>query len=716
MTIKNSHFNVLIGLNSFIIFFLLFEESIKIPAYLQVIGRMHPLLLHFPIVLLVFSWLIFLFRSRLEKEVPRINSIIGSLFYISSCLIALTAIFGLLLSREGGFEGDSYFLHKYTGVALSFLTLGLIAFIRFNQNKKNKVIFTVGINLSIVLLLLVGHYGASLTHGDDFIMSPLRENKSKELNLEDAMVFEDAVLPILQAKCVGCHNINKPKGGLILSDSLSILKGGENGKVFIAGNALTSLMIERILLDIEDEHRMPPKGKSQLSIDEVSLLRSWVQSGGRFNVPLSAFREQDTLFQAVKTVYGFEGAETYTFDSADENLIAKLVNPYRIINPLDLGSPALDVNFYGKEFFNKESLSELTPIAEQVVSLNLSSMPVSKDDIQVLKKFKNLRVLNLNNTKLSNEELAQLNSIENLKSISIVGTEIKLDGLKKLAKMPNVRKMFVWNTPIQSKELDALKKEYPRLKINSGIITDDSQKLTLTPPKVNPTRSFFQNQIMVSISHPISGVQLRYTLDGSDPDSTKAQIYKSAFPLERDALLRVKAVKEGWLNSVEIKQHFYNASIKPQRVVLETKPNQQYKARKEVSFFDLESGGDNNADGRWLGFHGTDMSAILSFDNKVKMDTLSLSIKQEYNQHIYPPESIEVWGGIDSLNLRLLNKVKLVLDKPDQMKGRKIIACYIPKQEITYIRLKAKHYEKIPEGFPGNGSPPWLFVDEIIIK
>src|SRR5690606_9771535 len=108
---------------------------------------------------------------------------------------------------------------------------------------------------------------------------------------------------ILQAKCAGCHNSDKAKGGLILTDSSSILKGGENGKVFIAGNALTSLMIQRILKDIEDEHRMPPKGKPQLSIDEVSLLRSWIQSGGKFDVPLSFFKEKDTLFQSVKAIY-----------------------------------------------------------------------------------------------------------------------------------------------------------------------------------------------------------------------------------------------------------------------------------------------------------------------------------------------------------------------------------------------------------------------------
>ena len=106
----------------------------------------------------------------------------------------------------------------------------------------------------------------------------------------------------------------------------------------------------------------------------------------------------------------------------------------------------------------------------------------------------------------------------------------------------------------------------------------------------------------------------------------------------------------------------------------------------------------------------------MSFGEAISLDTLALSIKQSYNEHIYPPEYIEIWGGTDSLNLKLLNKVKLDLDKVDKMRYKRMIACAIPNQKISFIRLKTKHYPKIPQGFPGDGNPPWLFVDEIILK
>lgn len=716
MSLKNWHFNTLVGLNSFIIFFILFENSIQIPVFLQVVGRIHPLMLHFPIVILIASWCMFLFRKRIQKEVPNIKSVINALLFISALLISETVIMGLLLSKEGGYYGNSYLWHKYTGVLLSLLSLGLVAYIHFNQTQRYHYVFTVGMNIAMVLLLLVGHFGASLTHGEDFISAPLVTKKTKELDIENAMVFEDAVMPILQDKCMGCHNSSKPKGDLVLSDSASILKGGKNGKLFLAGNPATSLMIQRLLLDIEDQHRMPPKGKPQLSIDEISLLNAWVQSGGKFNVPLATFSERDTLFQSVKAVYGFQSPESYDFDAADQGLIEKLATPYRVINPIEATSPALNINFYGRDFFNDQSLSELIPIAHQIVSMNLSSMPVKQGDIQTLKNFTNLRVLNLNNTSLSNSDIMFCSVLENLKSISLVGTEIKSDGLKKLAKMPNIRKIFVWNTSIKPEELEKLKKEFPKVRIDVGTRLDNSQKLVLTLPKISPSSSFFLNKMMVSLFHPIAGVQLRYTLDGSSPDSSTALIYQEPFPIERDVLVRVKAVKDSWLPSDEVSQNFHLTSITPERVELESKPHRLYRARRELSFFDLESGGENHANGKWLGFQGNDLSASLFFDIPVQLDTLALSIKQEYNQHIYPPEYLEVWGGADSSKLRLLGKVNLDLDKPDKSQRRKMIACPILNEKVSFIRLKTKHYAKIPDGFPGGGSTPWLFVDEIILK
>ena len=52
---KNIVFNIIFAGNCLLLFLLAAEKYIVVPAWLQVIGRMHPLVLHFPVVLLLLN-------------------------------------------------------------------------------------------------------------------------------------------------------------------------------------------------------------------------------------------------------------------------------------------------------------------------------------------------------------------------------------------------------------------------------------------------------------------------------------------------------------------------------------------------------------------------------------------------------------------------------------------------------------------------------------
>jgi uncharacterized membrane protein len=45
------------------------------------------------------------------------------------------------------------------------------------------------------------------------------------------------------------------------------------------GDALNSHIIQRANLPLDDKKHMPPKGKAQLTPQEIGLLTAWVQSG-----------------------------------------------------------------------------------------------------------------------------------------------------------------------------------------------------------------------------------------------------------------------------------------------------------------------------------------------------------------------------------------------------------------------------------------------------
>lgn len=109
-----------------------------------------------------------------------------------------------------------------------------------------------------------------------------------------AVDFEKEILPILDAKCMKCHEtehtdatgkLKKPKGGLVLDNAEGIKKGGkEHGdKNLVPGKAADSRLYVVTTLAISDEAVMPPEGKADPLTDaEKELLKKWIDEGASF--------------------------------------------------------------------------------------------------------------------------------------------------------------------------------------------------------------------------------------------------------------------------------------------------------------------------------------------------------------------------------------------------------------------------------------------------
>ena len=89
------------------------------------------------------------------------------------------------------------------------------------------------------------------------------------------------VWPILQNRCIKCHGPDKSKGDLRVDDRDSLLMGGDTEKpALVPGDPASSSIIRVILLPENHDEKMPPKGKGQISSEEISKLIEWVQKGG----------------------------------------------------------------------------------------------------------------------------------------------------------------------------------------------------------------------------------------------------------------------------------------------------------------------------------------------------------------------------------------------------------------------------------------------------
>ena len=87
--------------------------------------------------------------------------------------------------------------------------------------------------------------------------------------------FEKDILPIFQAKCLGCHGADKQKADLDMRSKAAMLRGGESGPSLQPGSAAKSLIWEKVAAD-----KMPP-GKEKLTADEKAVVRAWIDSGAK---------------------------------------------------------------------------------------------------------------------------------------------------------------------------------------------------------------------------------------------------------------------------------------------------------------------------------------------------------------------------------------------------------------------------------------------------
>ena len=166
---------ILSNLSFFIIvmllFLLFFQNKVSLPPSLQAVGRMHPLLLHLPIGLLVISFIIWLGKKNIEAA--SFQKIFILVLQVTAFTAALTALMGFFLSREGGYDENILLKHKILGIITAILSYILL--LVYQSFPEKKFVFGTTITLSLAVMIIGSHFGSNLTHGEGFVWQPLQK-------------------------------------------------------------------------------------------------------------------------------------------------------------------------------------------------------------------------------------------------------------------------------------------------------------------------------------------------------------------------------------------------------------------------------------------------------------------------------------------------------------------------------------------------------------
>jgi uncharacterized membrane protein len=710
---RSAVLNVILVLQVLLLFLFLFDERIQLPVWLQVTGRLHPMVLHLPIGFLIFLVALLFLKNQFKKK--SFNRLVFICLLLISLSASISALFGLFLSLQGDYGADQLQLHKVGGVALSFLCYFVL--IGYAYVKRRKVILYVGTAISVSALLFTGHTGSVLTHGENFVFAPIMKTSAKEVSIETSSVYQLAVEPILEKKCFGCHNEGKLKGGLVMTSIDKFKQGGKKGVEWVAGNPDSSRLVQYIHLPLADDDHMPPDGKPQLTSTEIFILESWIKSGADFEKLLAEYSDADTLkkwvpiHQAAKSES--ETEKVYDFPAVSQSVIDKLNTPYCSVFPLYQNSAALQADFFIRASFNIETLKSLSQIKEQLVVLNLSKMPVSDEDLKIISQIKNLEKLNLNFTDLTGTGLAELKSLTKLQSLSLSGTALDNQYVESILSLPELKELFIWDTKVTETQSNEWQKEYPAIKIVQQLFNDPTILQLSKPILIN--EGILKGDESIQLKHSMPGVKIMYTLDGTEPDSLGGLIYDKPLTVKETVKLKAIACRQGWYCSDLLTITNFVEGYKPNSAELLTPADKKYPGLGASSLTDGRKGfTDVLRESAWLGFRENDFEARFDFGaTPPTIQKIVLSYGDNISSYLFPPTEVEVWGGSSKDQLTLLKRVKT--DLPTGYSPQRVEAYPITLDSgaYSYYKIVAKPINKLPEWHSGKGQKGWFFIDEV---
>jgi len=217
------------------------------------------------------------------------------------------------------------------------------------------------------------------------------------------------------------------------------------------------------------------------------------------------------------------------------------------------------------------------------------------------------------------------------------------------------------------------------------------------------------------MKHPFKATVLRYTLDGTLPDSVKSPVYKDSFAIQTSVKLTVRAFSKGWKGSLPVQQMFIKRSFVPDSIELVTPPDPKYKAAAKI-LSDKDLGDPNFGSGKWLGYMNNPAEINLYFHKKIKLRSVMVNVLKRTEQYLFLPTTLEVWGGMDKSDLKLLGQIIPPLPTKNEPATLVQQTISFAPASIRCIKIIAKPIQSLPKWHAGKGKKGWVFLSEVVFN
>ncbi len=280
----------------------------------QFVGRLHPLLVHGPVALVVLvaamEWCGWLWpRSDLRSAA-------GWILAVAAAGALAAAFDGWLLAWSGGYRGRDVTRHMWGGVWLApACAAALWARSGLPGGRRIPGAYPALLAFAVGLMVWTGHGGGAISHGESFLTEkmparlrtwlglaplptrvvvpepvpppvgdPTHRSKASGAGTADPgnpAFYRLHIAPLFARSCVSCHKAEKHKGGLRMDSYERLMSGGEDGAAVVPGDPQGSDLVRRLKLPVTDDDSMPGDGEKPLATEEIQMIERWIAAGAK---------------------------------------------------------------------------------------------------------------------------------------------------------------------------------------------------------------------------------------------------------------------------------------------------------------------------------------------------------------------------------------------------------------------------------------------------
>jgi hypothetical protein len=233
----------------------------------------------------------------------------------------------------------------------------------------------------------------------------------------------------------------------------------------------------------------------------------------------------------------------------------------------------------------------------------------------------------------------------------------------------------------------------------------------LASPIIESDAIFFAEDLEVKLNLALDNVEIRYTLDDSEP-TVSSSLFSNKIILSESANLKARAFHSDYLPSETISTQFVkiNSAISVEKISINRETHKKYQGKGSESLIDYVKGTKDFKSDAWLGFAGGDLEIILECSRKEMIGQVVVSLLSDQKSWIFLPEIIEIYTANQG------EKFTLVATKKNSDSEFRFSEMNFEPINADYIKVVLKNISEIPDWHPGKGTLPWLFIDEVLLK